>query len=153
MVTHRLCIVACGKSKVWDRDPDTGPTRARDTYIGNLARLAIRYAEKYCDRWLILSAKYGLLDPDDTVPGPYDVTPKMREGVISIEKLREQAREKGLLDHREIVVLGGRSYVALIKRALPHAEIISPLAKYRGIGMMIKALRDAIRENKPLKDA
>jgi len=32
------------------------------------------YAEHFGDRWVILSAKYGFLNPEDTIEGTYNVT-------------------------------------------------------------------------------
>lgn len=30
-----LCIVSCGKNKIWNRCSNVGPTNAKDTYIGS----------------------------------------------------------------------------------------------------------------------
>ena len=49
------------------------------------------------DRWVILSAKYGFIDPDFLIPGPYNVTFKRRAtGPIDAETLRTQVRAAGL---------------------------------------------------------
>ena len=42
-----LCIVTCGKKKIWDKNPDSGPTEAKNVYIGPLSKKAKEYAEKY----------------------------------------------------------------------------------------------------------
>jgi hypothetical protein len=64
----RLVVVPCGKSKVWDREPHRGPTPAREAYVGNLFKVGRRYAEAFSDEWVILSAKYGLIQPDFVIP-------------------------------------------------------------------------------------
>src|SRR5680860_1607691 len=68
-----LVIVPCGKRKIWDHDPTHGPAKAEDAYTGTLFRLNREYAEKYGDRWLILSAKYGFVPPEFEIPESYDV--------------------------------------------------------------------------------
>src|SRR5690606_4368286 len=46
---------------------------ARDLYTSALFRKARAYAERNADAWYILSAKYGLVDPNRVIE-PYDVT-------------------------------------------------------------------------------
>lgn len=70
----RLCIIPCGKKKIWDIHPDTGPIRAEDAYLSPFHQACERYAKAFFDEWVILSAKHGFLRPDDTVPENYDVT-------------------------------------------------------------------------------
>jgi len=48
-----LCIIPCGNRKIWDKNPNTGPTRAKDVYIGPFAKKCKDYAEKfYPSSWL-----------------------------------------------------------------------------------------------------
>lgn len=60
-------LVACSKTKL-DR-----PAPARELYTSPLFRAASAYAERTYDRWLILSALHGLVEPDQEIE-PYDVT-------------------------------------------------------------------------------
>jgi len=60
-------LVACGKRKLDVAAP------AGDLYIGQLFRKASAYAEETYDRWFILSAKHGLLRPDEVIE-PYDLS-------------------------------------------------------------------------------
>lgn len=66
---RRLGLVGCVKQK-WSW---AGP--AQDLYISTLFRGRRHYVEHTCDRWFILSAVYGLVDPL-TLLEPYDVTMK-----------------------------------------------------------------------------
>ena len=110
-----LVIVPCGKAKVWDRRPGAGPTPARDAYVSPFFQLNRRYAEAVGARWVILSAKYGYLDPRDPVDGPYDVTFKRSETLpVTAEHLARQVRTMRLLDHAIIEALGGAAYRELI---------------------------------------
>jgi hypothetical protein len=63
----RICLVSCVSLKAKE------PSRARDLYKSPLFKKASEVAGKEFDRWYVLSAKYGLVDPD-TVIGPYDKT-------------------------------------------------------------------------------
>ncbi|GGM16688.1 DUF6884 domain-containing protein [Deinococcus aerophilus] len=96
-----LVIVPCGASKIWARQPDLGAVMAKDAYTGPPFVLHRQYAERFGDAWMILSAKYGFLAPDDFLPGPYEVTFKKRHG-----------NEKPLSRHfRESVYIGGHKTV------------------------------------------
>lgn len=66
---RRIGLVGCVKSK---RDR---PSPARDLYTSPLFRGRRVRVEQSCDRWFVLSAKHGLVDPD-TVLEPYDHTLK-----------------------------------------------------------------------------
>jgi hypothetical protein len=61
-------LVACSRTKA-DR-----PTAARELYVSPLFRAARAYAEHYYGpgRWLILSARYGLVEPGQEL-APYNL--------------------------------------------------------------------------------
>ena len=63
----RICLVACVSLK------DTSKMRAGDIYLSPLFKKAKEYAINNCDRWYILSAKYGLIPPDAIIK-PYEKT-------------------------------------------------------------------------------
>ena len=62
-----LALISCGKSK--------GPVAApcRSLYIGAMFKKSLAFAEHTCDRAVVLSAKYGLVELD-TVIEPYEQT-------------------------------------------------------------------------------
>lgn len=62
-------FIGCGKTKL------SHPAPARELYTGNLFKQRRAYAERMSAGrpWFILSAKHGLLAPDDVVK-PYDLT-------------------------------------------------------------------------------
>jgi hypothetical protein len=113
-----LVIVPCGQGKVWDNDPERGPTPAREAYTGAPFKVNRAYAERHGDRWVILSAKYGLIRPEFVLPGPYDVTFKKRAtGPVEVTALIDQIRERRLHEFARIVGLGGKEYRAAIGAA------------------------------------
>lgn len=107
-----LCIIPCGKAKIWDKHPDAGPTKAMDVYTGPFARKCQEYARKfYPNSWFILSAIYGFLKPCDVVPEPYNVSFKHKKSnPINLEKLKVQAAKRRFGRYGRIVVLGGTTW-------------------------------------------
>lgn len=59
-------LVGCASQKLQRRAP------AREHYVSQLFKKASAYAELTCDRWYILSAKHGLVRPDEIIE-PYDM--------------------------------------------------------------------------------
>jgi hypothetical protein len=113
-----LVIVPCGLSKVWGKNPQAGPTAASLAYTGPPFRLNKQYAERYGDRWVILSAKYGFIPPDFIVPGPYNVTFKRKStNPVALEVLTEQVRGMGLNGFEVVIGLGGKEYRSVIEQA------------------------------------
>ena len=119
-----LVIVPCGKAKVWDKRPDAGPTAACDAYVGAPFRVNRKYAERFGDVWVILSAKYGFVRPNEAIPEPYDVTFKRRAShPVGVGTLRRQVRERGLDRFDEVVGLGGKEYRAAIEGAFAGSAV------------------------------
>ena len=146
-----LVVVSCGKAKIWDLNPAAGPTEARKAYVGGPFRVNKEYAERFADRWVILSAKYGFIDPDFVIPENYDVTFKDPDtNPISIDQLRKQVREKGLYKFDKVIVLGGRIYFEICKRAFEgfEANVCAPTLGLP-LGKAIRKVREAIRHNRP----
>jgi len=137
-----LCIVPCGKRKIWDKNPRVGPTEAKFVYTGPFAKKCIEYAEKYFpSSWCILSAKHGFLFPHDEVPANYKVTFKeTKSNPITLEELKLQAKEKNLDSYEKIVVLGGREYIERIKNTFSGKEVSLPLSGCRNLMQMMKKL-------------
>ena len=141
-----LCIVPCGKTKIWDRNPDVGATKAEDAYIGPFARKCYAYASTfYSESWRILSAKYGFLRPDDVIPAPYNVSfNDKRTRPIGIRELLSQAEKQRLNEYEYFIVLGGKKYVSIVQQIFASEQIQTPLSGCPGIGYMMKRLNEAI---------
>lgn len=65
----RIGLVGCVKGK------RSRPAPARELYMSALFLGRRAFVEATCERWFILSAKHGLVDPDDVLE-PYDQTLK-----------------------------------------------------------------------------
>jgi hypothetical protein len=108
--TGTLVVVPCGAAKVWAKRPGAGPTAARDAYTSSHFKAQRRYAEARGDRWVILSAKYGYLDPRNPIED-YDVTfHDPATGPVATDVLARQVRTLRLLDFEIIEALGGSAY-------------------------------------------
>lgn len=141
-----LVVIPCGKRKIWDEDPDRGPTPARDTYIGAPFKVNKEYAEHFAERWVILSAKYGFISPDSTIPGPYNVTFKSKStNPISVLALRNQIQAQNLDRFEMVIGLGGTEYRAILEQALAAspARVCFPFAGLRS-GKAMQAIKRAI---------
>ncbi|QQK81211.1 hypothetical protein HUG20_15735 [Salicibibacter cibi] len=147
-----LAILPCGNKKIWDKEGEVGPVFARDAYIGTFHRLCRAYAEMFHPQWVILSAKHGFLQPDDTVLGPYNVSFSHKsDAIISMNCLAEQVQKKRLNDFQHLVVLTGKKYKPIVEKSFgSHADIEMPLLGSRGIGEMQQKLKQAVKEEKPL---
>jgi len=142
-----LVIVACGKSKVWQKEPNRGPTPARDAYIGPPFKVNKEYAETFADRWVILSAKHGFMTPAFKIPGPYDFTFNSRSDKrVTVAELRNQIEKFGLNRFDTVVSLGGQQYRNHIRIAFDSngCEICFPFEGLR-LGEAMQATKRAVR--------
>ncbi|MBE0673358.1 MAG: hypothetical protein IH591_01730 [Bacteroidales bacterium] len=147
-----LCIVPCGKRKIWDKVPGAGPQEAKDVYIGPYASKCIQYAQLFYPKsWCILSAKFGFLFPSDIISETYNVTFKAKNtSPISTTELLTQVHEKGFYNYEKIVVLGGITYLKIVKYLFDRKQIWKPLNGLR-LGEAIRKLNEAIITGVPLK--
>ncbi|MCR4418719.1 MAG: hypothetical protein QHH27_03255 [Clostridia bacterium] len=125
-----LLIVSCTRTKVWSMDPEAPPyVPAQFAYCGPEFKRFVRWLEDNSIesrgfRWLILSARYGYLEPWQPI-ADYDVTfDDPQSGPISDETLYSQVmfqkRWRGqvsLRDFRTIFYVGGAAYAERIRRS------------------------------------
>lgn len=60
-------LVGCGLQRM-----SAGPVKARHMYKGSLSRMALKWAERNCETWFVISSAYHLVDPDATI-SPYSI--------------------------------------------------------------------------------
>jgi hypothetical protein len=122
-------LISCSKSKGGHSDV------ARNMYISPLYRKSVMVAEGWGLSFSILSAKYGLLDPEEIVE-PYDLTLKGASKHFKSEWARKvDAQIRNSIDPKKhLVVLAGDDYYA----PLTEAGADSPLNFYvpmRGLSL------------------
>lgn len=135
-------LVACTRRKL------DHPAPAADLYQSTWFRYARRYAEAYADRWYILSAKHGLLRPDQVIEA-YDLS------LASMSQSERQtwARQvatrlvcEEMIDQgRPVVLLAGKVYRQFLAADL-HSfgfAMAAPLASL-GIGQQVAWLKGQI---------
>jgi hypothetical protein len=114
---QRIALVSCVKSKL------RVDAAAKDLYVSPLFQGLRGYAERNSDAWYILSAKYGLLRPEQSI-SPYELTlnamPKVQRESWA-ERVRSQLSDV-LPVEAEIVLLAGARY----------REAIEPFLRRRG---------------------
>jgi len=147
----KLVIVPCGLAKVWDSDPNRGSVPACDAYIGSPFKVNRAYAERFADRWVILSAKYGFIPPDFLIPGPYNVTFKRKAtNPVEVSILRKQIKEQKLDRFETVIGLGGKEYRAMIEEAFRSlsVKLYFPFSGLP-IGKAMQATKYAITADRP----
>lgn len=146
-----LVIVPCGQRKIWDSQPNYGPAEARDAYTGSPFTVNKEYARQFGEAWVILSAKYGLVQPTFIIPGPYNVTFKKKStGPVKLALLREQMEQMKLDGYESIVGLGGKEYRCILGQLFDgrRARLHFPFAGL-SIGKAMHAINEAIKRGDP----
>ncbi|ABS22208.1 conserved hypothetical protein [Bacillus cytotoxicus NVH 391-98] len=147
----RLCIIPCGKKKIWDKYPSQGPTKAKDVYISSFGKACQAYAGMFFEDWVILSAKHGFLRPNDIVTENYDLAfDSKSDEIVNVEQLKKQMVDKGLLEFDEIVLLAGKKHKKVVTKLYPEDRITYPLAGCKGIGYMLQRLKGAVEKGEEI---
>lgn len=119
-----LFIVSCTKPKIWDEDPNAPfYVPARYAYRGKSFKEFVRlFTEREMEskgyKWLVLSAKYGYIEPWHPI-GNYDVTfNDEKTGPISDETLYSQVmyqkrwrNNTPLRNFRTVICFGSKTYL------------------------------------------
>jgi cytoplasmic iron level regulating protein YaaA (DUF328/UPF0246 family) len=109
----RIGLVACSSSKLDHKAP------AEELYSSSLFTKSRLWVKSNCDRWYILSAKYGLLEPEQEIE-PYNITLNtMRMADIKLWSSRVLADlQKRVVKGDEIVFLAGEKYRKFLVKPL-----------------------------------
>lgn len=148
---ERIGLVSCVKTKLDE------PAPARELYTSPLFRGARAAVEESCDRWFVLSAKHGLVEPD-AVLEPYEQTltdAPVDERRAWSDRVLEQLREHlGDPSGRVVEIHAGRSYYAWgladgLEAAGMHVELPvegltlgQRLAHYAGVAPQVRRERE-----------
>lgn len=137
-----LFIVSCTKSKIWNEDKNAPPyVPARHAYRGkDFLRFLRWFEENQMEsrgfKWLILSAKYGYIEPWHPI-GKYDVCfDDENSGPISDQTLYSQVMKQRrfedtvylyLKNFNKVVCFCGKTYLQKVRRSFrdTNAEIVN----------------------------
>lgn len=127
----KVVLVACCGRKL------PGPAAAKDLYQSALFLKSRRYAEQHGDRWLILSARHGVVDPE-TIVEPYDETLSRMPAASRREWSANVARQLDGLRRDRLIVLAGDAYCGWTEGF----DVDRPM-RGLGIGRQLKFLDDS----------
>src|SRR5271157_2546230 len=132
-----LVIIACSQRK------NDEPAPAKDLYRGTLFRFAREYAETCGYDYRILSAKYGLLCPDDLIE-PYNQRISTSADVARLQQLVIPAASALLPQYDKIILIGGAMYRKVMAPLMEDPEKFEVITDSRGIGGILQTLRRRI---------
>lgn len=137
---YTMGLIACSRSKSQEA------TQAKDLYQGDLFKKSRKYLELIGIRYVILSAKLGVVEPEEVIE-PYDCT-------LKDKSFRERSRWAREVAHKieEIEPRGGSLLVLAGKRYRKFADYL-PVGKYslevplagKGIGQQQAWLKHQIQ--------
>lgn len=139
-IMAKICLVACVSLK------SNRAMKAKDLYISPLFKKAREFAEKNCDQWYILSAEYGLVEPDKEIE-PYDKTLK------DMSRQERQEWSQKILDNLnniiepndEVTFIAGLLYRQyLVPSLLEKGNKIHIPLEGKGIGKQLQWLKQAL---------
>ncbi|OLS15499.1 MAG: hypothetical protein RBG13Loki_0864 [Promethearchaeota archaeon CR_4] len=134
-VSKTLVILTCSQKK------GLKPAAARDLYQGSLFKLGRKFAEVQHFDYMIISAKYGLLLPEQVI-SPYD---QRISNMSDVRRIREtvlpQLRE--ILPLYEKIIMIGGSYYRKVLEPIKSAKF-EIITDSRGIGGILQQLKRRI---------
>lgn len=152
----KLLIVGCCDRKA------AHPLPAVALYRSQLFLAAASYAEQSGEDWAIVSAKHGLVMPNDVID-PYDQTLTHDKHAWralawrTMAVVQDWAASRDLFERgnfRELItleVLAGHDYAELLRwpwRRCPRLEVVEPMQGL-GIGERLRWLKQANKPNQP----
>ena len=144
-----LLITGCCKEKL------DHPAPAKDLYQGRLFKLVKTYTETNQFDWVIISAEYGLVTPEQVLE-PYDTQIKTIGDVKRVHQLVMPVLESTWGDYAKIIVILGKRYRQVIEpelTQLPPQKVVI-IEDKRGIGglcQQVKALLPPVTPSKKSK--
>ena len=106
-----LCLVSCVKTKLRERAP------GKELYVSDWFCKARAVIEAAGWPWYILSAKYGLVDPDAVIE-PYEKTLNAKSEQIEWSRKVMGALDSRLVDVDSVVIFAGEKYRKFLEPAL-----------------------------------
>lgn len=137
-----ICLISCVKTK------QNKTVAAKDLYTSALFTKNASYAATIADKWFILSAKYGLLDPEDVID-TYNET--LSKASVSVKKVWSHNVYLKLLPHLNpgdsIIFLAGENYREYLIPLLGNFPVnVQVPMKGLSIGNQLKWLNSRLRE-------
>lgn len=144
-----LVIVPCGKKKIWAINPSVHAVKAKDAYISNYFKLCKLYAERFSDKWVILSGKYGIIEPDFILHNDYNI--RLHHSDKFKNKVKEQLKPIISNGFTQIVSLCGNYYSCFLRDVFMYfnLKVETPLQGMK-IGYRQKRLKICLESGESL---
>ena len=139
-----LVITGCTKDKLGYNASVKAP--AKQMYQGRLFKTVRNYCETMGFDYVIISAKYGLIFPNEVIEG-YEKVLRTKEDVKNIQPLVEEKLRPLLKDYDRIVVIAGKRYREVLKNLWD--ERFGAI-KSKGYGDLCSIVKKAIPKEKSL---
>lgn len=135
-----VIICSCSKQKL------SNPAPAKYLYQGVLFKKIKKLAQYKKLDFRILSAKYGILNPNELIK-PYDKTIKSKRDIINLRKKIMSAVKKIETDYSLIILIMGKKYRMVFEPFLNNPKY-KMIYDSRGIGGLTAKVKEYT--NKPL---
>jgi len=139
-----LVITECTKEKLGYDSSTKAP--AKKMYQGRLFKTVKEYSEAMGFDYVIISAKYGLIFPDDIIEG-YEKALQTKEDVENIQLLVEDRLKPILENYDKIVVIAGEKYRRVLQTLWDDRFVA---VRSKGYGDLCSIVENAIPKTKPL---
>ncbi len=116
-----VVLVSCGKQKL------SVPAPAKDLYVSERFLEARKFAELYGKKWFVLSAKHGVVAPEEILD-PYDVdleTLPLSDKQAWADRVVSSLSKKGLIVGHHLIVLASGAYSTVLHSKLQAANALA----------------------------
>ena len=135
-----LVITSCTKEKLgYDSKVKTA---AKNMYQGLLFRSVKEYCKAMEFDYVIISAKYGLLFPDEEIEG-YEKVLKTKKDIETIRPIVEGKLRSVLNNYDKIIVIAGSNYLKTLRGVIDKRFFV---VKGKGYGDICSKVRKAVTE-------
>lgn len=141
-----LVITGCTKRKLGD--DVSVRTQAKQMYQGRLFKTVRKYSEAMGFDYVIVSAKYGLIYPDEIIEG-YEEVLRRKEDVERIQPVVEKKLRPLLKNYDRILVIAGKQYREVLRNFWDERFAF---LKSRGYGDLCSIVSNATPKGKTLSD-
>jgi len=137
-----LVITGCTKRKLGDNA--SVRAQAKQMYQGRLFKTVRQYSETIGFDYVIISAKYGLVFPDEKIEG-YEEVLRRKEDIKRIQPMVEKKLHPLLKDYDKILVIAGKQYREVLRNLWDERFVF---VKSRGYGDLCSIVSKAIPKGK-----
>lgn len=141
-----LAITGCTKNKL--EIPEESKVAAKDLYQGTLFKKVRAFCEINHYDYRIISAKYGLLRPEDKIQN-YDKMLKTKNDILNIKTSVESELNQIIDDYDVILVIAGINYRKVLSNLIDERFTI---LKSKGIGDLVHIVSVAISPKNKVLD-